>query len=121
MRTNQVKSDAYYRTKVARHLASVGAPDADPTPLAEWAADVDREGRMRRPAIIDQTGAVIAECVRIGGGMRVGADYLTDEDAERYGLERTERGLAIAQLRRMLDRPLICVRHWEVASGSSPR
>jgi len=51
----------------------------------------------------------------------VGADYLTDEDAERYGLERTERGLAIAQLRRMLDRPLICVRHWEVASGSSPR
>lgn len=118
MRINRVESDAYYRAKAAHHLASVGAPDADPTPLAEWAADVDREGRMRRSAIIDQTGAVIAECVRIGGGMRVSAD---DEDAERYRLQRTEVGLAIAQLRRMLDRPLICVRHWEVASGSSPR
>lgn len=121
MRINRVESDAYYRAKVARHVASVGAPDADLTPLAEWAADVDREGRTRRSAIIDQTGAVIAECVRIGGGMRVGADYLTDEDAERYGLTRTERGLAMAQLSRMLGRPLICVPHGAVASGPSPR
>lgn len=115
-----VKHHGYYLDKARRRLARAGVPDADPAPLAEWAADVDREGRQRRSALVAQSGAVIAECVLVKYGPDMTVRHVIDEDAERHDLSHTERGLAMGLLKRRFG-PLIEVPHWEIASGPGER
>ncbi|MGN8718584.1 hypothetical protein ACTNEU_10250 [Ellagibacter isourolithinifaciens] len=80
------------------------------------------EMRSYATATADHTaasyGAARAYCAALFDGDEI---ETTRDMLNRIRREQRVASQALTKLRRMLDRPLICVRHWEVASGSSPR
>lgn len=110
-------SRAYYIIRAAQALHSVGAPDADPTEIAEWAAAHHDDERLG--VIVDQDGHIWAETELDGPKGQVQARYVirvADGIDPQHVLNR-EIGLAKGFIGQQIGRPVVHFKHSEVARG----
>lgn len=89
-------------------FAQLGWRDADPAPLAAWAAQLRANKEAQRPhgVVVDETGEIIATA---HANKRAGV-YLDEKDADRLGCGVNELGIALSRLPRLIGRQVAYVR-----------
>ena len=103
----------YYVRKTQIQFERMGAPGADPMPVAEWAEN----------AAGDQFALVTADGRIVGHGRNVelppgmNALYVDRETCKKYGLTATIVDLACAELTRILGEEVCVITAWSVKTG----
>lgn len=108
----------YFAGKAKAWLNEVGAPDAAYRELADWAANwVNRRDRKQiAGCFITQSGKVLGDVAR-KDEIHGTALYAAKEVVDEYGLKKTVADMACAELKHIVDEPVIIAEAWRVAQG----
>lgn len=109
----------YFIAKARARFYELGGDPDNSGPLAEWAEEAKRLDDPARGVIVAEDGELIAQTrYHHGGAGRPGAVYVTEADAQRWGLHATECDLAKGQLAALTGKRVVHVTMPEVCHGA---
>lgn len=107
----------YFIAKAREYMHKAGGDPDLAGPLADWARAARAINDTNRGVIVAEDGTIVAQTRRMG--YPAAASYVTQEDAQRYGLHAEEVGLAMGELRRITGQRLVHVTMSDVCCGAS--
>lgn len=113
----------YFVDKARVALRRAGAdPDADPTPLAQWAEAAKAADRTRAGVLATRDGRVVAETYHHSAPGRAGGTYshrlIVDiEESGATGIRNRILDMGSARLSRELGEPVAHFKFWQLVTN----